>query len=727
MPADALRPHPLRMSAGIRDAIPLAGGGIAVLTSRGVEIVDDELRPAGSIPGGELRGDRLVPLAGGRFLVHGDHFTDLYVGAPGGEIVKVDLGKAYAIHVVATSAGFVALTSDDRVLADVHGEHRWIDPPGRIDMGLVRLGDGAMVAGREGVVVLGADGEVLERRPLPPGDVRMAARLVALPAGGALPFEDGIVVLEGASEQARIPVEARSEALAAFGAGVLVAQDRAAELWQIGGGGAERAWRWSAPADLMSPKVAGTYAVMSAWHAAAAWILDASGALLAEVRLPGPLVRACAFDEGVALQAADSPTVLWWRPGLEIVPLAHDIRASVLRPATPGLISSEADLLYRWRQDVQGPELPAVETGGLPVGTPIVVGGSLLTIQAVGRFALRGTTASGGLVRVEPGSAFRPAVTREEAQALIKALVARRFEGALPGVSLEGIWRDVTARLAQLPLAETLPLHGRALFAPASLDERSRQAAAFAREGWLSEVGQALGLSGRRVAAAVRAGKFPLEPPRPVPGYEYLGAFTTDGRLTISDPCYFGKKTKAFPLSIEVEALPGLWHAFVRDGVVGDAGRTAELVVTHADGFGVAAVDPLGSIGVDSGTAGVFDRAWPKRDGDEPFEEGVTSKLGAAAWSGQGDGFYPAFGGSAMGRLAKIRIHFLGPSPAALDATVAMEAKGPPRRYAPSERFAVGETVEHVKFGEGTVVRVREDGKIEVVFADGPRVLVHRR
>jgi hypothetical protein len=726
-PPQPLRPHTLRARAPIRDAIPLPGGGIALLTASGVDVLDDALGPAGSIAGEGFRGHSLTALAGGRFLVYEPPFGDVHAGAPGGELAKVDLGKAYATGVVATSAGFVALTSDDRVLVDVHGERRWLDLPGCTDLGLVRFREGALVAGREGLVVLDAHGEVRERGPLPAGGRPIGARLVALPASIALPTEEGIALLDGASERARIPVNARSEALRPFGTGVLVDEDRAIELWAIVEGAAERAWRWSGPADLGYPKIAGARIVMGALHVGMAWILDASGELVAEVPLPARLVEACAFDDGVAMRTADDPAVVWWRPGRGIALLEHDVEADLLRPATPGLISAEADVLYRWRTDVQGPELPAVETGGVPLDTPIVVGGTLLTVRARGRFTLRAATARRTLVGVAPGSRFRPAVTRAEALALMEALVARRFDGPLPDTAVEGMWAEVTARLAQLPLAETLALHGRALFAPVTLDEGLRRASRWAREEWFAEVGQALGLSGRQVSAAVRAGQLPLDPPRPVPGFEYLGAFTTTGKLTVSDPCYVGKKSKVLPLSMEVEALPGRWHVFVRPGVLDEANRTAELVVIHPEGFDVVAADPLGSIGVDSGQAGVFDRDCPKRDGDEPFEEGVVGRLGAVASSGLGDGFYPVFGGSSKGRLAKIRLHFLGPSPAALDATVAMEAKGPPRRYAPSERFAVGDAVEHAKFGAGTVVRVRDDGKIEVAFADAPRVLVHKR
>lgn len=49
------------------------------------------------------------------------------------------------------------------------------------------------------------------------------------------------------------------------------------------------------------------------------------------------------------------------------------------------------------------------------------------------------------------------------------------------------------------------------------------------------------------------------------------------------------------------------------------------------------------------------------------------------------------------------------------------------RRYAPRETFAVGEVLEHPKFGLGVATALKDGGKFEALFADGPRVLVHGR
>ena len=49
------------------------------------------------------------------------------------------------------------------------------------------------------------------------------------------------------------------------------------------------------------------------------------------------------------------------------------------------------------------------------------------------------------------------------------------------------------------------------------------------------------------------------------------------------------------------------------------------------------------------------------------------------------------------------------------------------RAYAPSERFAASELIKHPTFGLGFVLLVKESNKIEVAFADGPKVLAHGR
>jgi hypothetical protein len=49
------------------------------------------------------------------------------------------------------------------------------------------------------------------------------------------------------------------------------------------------------------------------------------------------------------------------------------------------------------------------------------------------------------------------------------------------------------------------------------------------------------------------------------------------------------------------------------------------------------------------------------------------------------------------------------------------------RRYNPSSAFVVGEVVNHPKFGTGVATQMKGATKIEVLFQDGPRVLVHAK
>ena len=434
-----------------------------------------------------------------------------------------------------------------------------------------------------------------------------------------------------------------------------------------------------------------------------------------------------AFGGGIALAERDAPDALWWRPGAELARLPHDVSPSLLRAVPAGLASAEGNILYVWRTDVQGPEVAPL-AHDLPMHTPIVIAGTPLQIVGAGRFALRALTLGGHASRVEPGTPWRPLTTRDEATRLVERLVQRTFDGPLPAIPGDVMIYDLAARLGQLPLSQTVDLHGRALFAAASLDPEVRVRSAWARGSVFDELGAALGTSGRALLAAVKARKRKLEPPRPVPGYEYLGTFTTSGQLTVSDPCYVGKQAPAgtaFALSLEVDGHAGVWHVFLRPGAGNDRDRTAELVTIHDDGFDVFAAEAIGLIGVDSGTAGVFDKQCPRRDGDTPLEEGTFPALGAIASAGHGDGMYPVFAGHRSGRVAKLRLCFLG-GDVEVDRSVPRSTAAA-KPYRASARFAVGDTIEHVKFGTGSVIRAGTDGKIDVRFADATRTLVHAR
>jgi len=49
------------------------------------------------------------------------------------------------------------------------------------------------------------------------------------------------------------------------------------------------------------------------------------------------------------------------------------------------------------------------------------------------------------------------------------------------------------------------------------------------------------------------------------------------------------------------------------------------------------------------------------------------------------------------------------------------------RRYSPRTQFEVSEIFQHPKFGMGIVVSLKDATKIEVLFPEGPKVLVHNR
>ena len=49
------------------------------------------------------------------------------------------------------------------------------------------------------------------------------------------------------------------------------------------------------------------------------------------------------------------------------------------------------------------------------------------------------------------------------------------------------------------------------------------------------------------------------------------------------------------------------------------------------------------------------------------------------------------------------------------------------RAYALTERFADGELIRHPTFGLGVVTSLKDSNKIEVMFPDGGKTLIHRR
>jgi hypothetical protein len=58
-------------------------------------------------------------------------------------------------------------------------------------------------------------------------------------------------------------------------------------------------------------------------------------------------------------------------------------------------------------------------------------------------------------------------------------------------------------------------------------------------------------------------------------------------------------------------------------------------------------------------------------------------------------------------------------------AQVAPDLSKPSRPYKPSDRYEVGERVDHPTFGQGVVESVADAGKVTIFFAVGRKVLVH--
>ena len=49
------------------------------------------------------------------------------------------------------------------------------------------------------------------------------------------------------------------------------------------------------------------------------------------------------------------------------------------------------------------------------------------------------------------------------------------------------------------------------------------------------------------------------------------------------------------------------------------------------------------------------------------------------------------------------------------------------KRYSPTDSYAQGDVVEHARFGVGVTTTIKAGNKIEVVFEDGVKTLVHQR
>jgi hypothetical protein len=714
MSVPTLAPEVALATNPIRKIFPLPEGGFALTTSRDdVELFDSTLGPTGKITGVGKEIDTLLPVKTG-FLVRGANLP-LHEGTPGGALSPTKLGKENCRALIATPTGFIALGTR-HYLCESDGNRSLFEAPGRLDFGGTSHGDGAVTAGKEGLAFLSRTGEIVKQT------------LDTL-SGPPVTFANGIVCDDAvmnrdASIVARLPLASRD--FRPFRAGLLlIEKDPAAVSYrELQNSTLETVWRFAEKAHLRDAIVVGDRIVVCCdTHTL---VLDASGKELARLELPGWVWAAVAFGSGIAFHVAGSRDLFWWREGQEaLVPLRHDVQPSTLSVTAQGLASSEEKALYEWRPDREGPE-HVPDPSPLPLGTPLVVNGDLVTIQEPGRILLRAVRHDGVPVAIPRDASSRPAVDRPRAREIVKQLINRKFDDTIPGLVTEAAANRSEAyllmpRLRSLPPEEMVSLVGRSLFAPAAIPEGVRPLADSLRAHFLDELGAAVGVSRRVLNAAIRARRLPLEPPTAIAGHEYLGRFTSGDTVYVCDPCYVRNNQLRINLAVHV----GTWHVFVRNGSGEHRNRTAELVVVHELGFNLAARRKLGNVSVDSGNAGVFDKSCPKPNLNEHHEEGIFDGRAAFSSTGLGDGMYPAYAGDLKGRVAKVRIHFLGGEPNH-DLSLALQSTKAAKPYAIGERFALGDAVEHTKYGVGTVVEVGTDDKIAVRFPDGTtRRLIH--
>lgn len=701
-----MRPFVTQRPAWISDVIP-TDGRLAVVTDGGIDWLGAALEPTArtALPKG---GSALSLLGDGRLLWHSERFGAVWVGTERGPWEQVRVGgEEYASGTLVTPGGFLAWTQH-HLLVDVQGNQQLHAQELVLLQGATGWGARAALATSQALLVVSGTSLLVHPMRCTGAPAAVGDRLF-------VPVDDGeIAVLDATLQEVG---RAYGERVFAWGADAVTIDRGIVSVLS-----ADDVKAFSIPA-VSHPYACGEQLVLGSWEAEAAWVFDRRTREVTQRSLPGRLRAAAPLGDGLVCIDTVSSAATWWRADGTEVALPHDFTPRLLREVPGGVASVDENVLYLWRPGQDGPP-PVAAAEGPPLGERVVVQGSTLRVQARGRFASRAVAASGAPRRVPNDAPWRRACEAPAARAVVARLLARELEGVVPAIPGDPL-ASTAFELTQRPVEESVVLHARALFARDRLTDREQFAADTTRSSWLEELGAALGVSPRALRGAVLARQFPLQPPQELAGFEYVGAFWTDGALVVSDPCHFGKKSpghQLLSLSLAVPARAGTWHAYLRAGVGEDSDRTAELLVTHAEGLWVPANIPLGSVGVDSGQVGVYDarcvKPEPQRD------EGIFHGQGAVANSGPGDGHYPVFTGSSQGQVVKVRAWFLGPLAPELDASV---RKPGSRTYSPKERFEIGETLEHPTFGVGSVARERGDGKIEVHFADTVRVLVHRR
>ena len=97
---------------------------------------------------------------------------------------------------------------------------------------------------------------------------------------------------------------------------------------------------------------------------------------------------------------------------------------------------------------------------------------------------------------------------------------------------------------------------------------------------------------------------------------------------------------------------------------------------------------------------------------------------GQHAYRASAPGTKTAGGGASKTARAKAE---KAPKPNDLETLLRGRTAASAKPYATSARFAPGDVISHTAFGLGVVTGERDSVKIDVQFADGPKVLMHGR
>lgn len=672
-----------------------AGGRLYALTHGGLVVLDGCFETVAR-SAGHFRDGSLSFLPDGRVVVESPRIP-ARLGRAGEPLEALPEG---AEAVLPTELGFVSPLYG-KLLVEADGRRKKRSLPLGVILA-VRCGEGIAVLGAKGLTLVDPRGEVLKES----AEKGMSAP-VSAPFGMVLQVGSKLHLL---GKQLEVLERRRTTGWGTADAhedGVLLCEGKRLSFWSPA-----RSWTWEGPSELWSFCSFGAKVVVGAFETPDAWILSEEGVPECSFALPGRLAGAWPLGDGIALQAAGHPSLLWRRSDGSIEELAHD-EAPLATCASPaGLFTSEGPHLLEWRPDAQGPERAPVETA-LPLGVPLMIKGERVVLREPGRFLVKGSSSTGAIA-VEPDASYRYPASRSDALALVEALCAGRVKGSVVKASAE-------EPLAQRPLAETAALYARALYKPSGLTPQQLELAEETSGAFYEELALALEVGPLELEAALRARSFPLEAPRRLEGYQYVGAFECKGELWACDPCQLGRQGGAVPLHVVLPAKKGAWHAYLRTSIEEDGERTAELVVTHAEGLDRHATRRAGYIPVDSGTAGFFNRGTRASEGSG-LGQGVTpGRRGVHSHTGYGDGSYIVYVARKGKRVVKARIPFLGRE--VLDRT--MPRPSVYRAWSAGERYAVGDGLAHPEYGEGVVLGLVRGDKVRVGFAKRSAYLPH--